>query len=276
MALQRVIKCLLCVFILKLNAFAQSNLDFKPLWHAGQRWKIEVEKMSGSLDPKPEGWRPKLLKSVYEFEVEGNIEVDGEQCISIITRQVSFNGKLSSQRRQYRLIMRTSDLSIKECRKIFIKPEKVIVIRTYADSGAVDLGLESQLLVLPVFEDESIQNETDRKERYSKAVNRSEFRFCRQQEAFKKFLTHDGAEVEALLFTFENVNMPKKATQLWIKGMPWWSESTYFSDGNLLASARLIEPVEEAETSVKEIGNRLKLPERTQAVICEEFWKKEE
>ncbi|MDF7802131.1 hypothetical protein P4C99_21850 [Pontiellaceae bacterium B1224] len=273
MIVNRVVKSLLCMSLMNLSSFSQGNLAYKPNWYTGQRWRIEVKRMSFILDPKPEDWRPKQLTSIYEFEVEDNIEVDGEYCIPIIVKKISFQGQLSDPRNYYRLVMRKSDLSIKECRKIFIKTKSIKVIGSYKESGAVDIGMESHALVLPVFEDESIMNDSARKERYSKAIKKTDFRYCLQREAFTKILANNGTEIETLLFMFENVYMSKKATQLWIKGKPWWSEATYFNDEGLCVSARLIEPEEKAEAQKKDVEMGLRLPEKTQSIICDEFWK---
>ena len=233
------------VLLIANTCLAQNGLKYRPEWHDGQRWTVEVGRIT-QCPEKPDaelvGFEPQIMRIIYEFEVVGADDAEGEKCTSIKLRPVSVNGAPALSRRYFQLLLRQSDLSLKKLQSLDSKTGDVLVSRSF-EVGAIDVTDRVGFLplVLPVFSAPTSNNELAKNDHIYKARGPDENR-CIQSEQHVKLRPMNEGESTLLQRTFEHTGYDaksRKVIQLWVNELPWWSEAKLEVGGKVECIARL-------------------------------------
>lgn len=220
--------------------------QYKPTWSLGQRWKVEVERTTeAKAVPKNQSdhFKPKKYRIVYQFEVESSRDIGGELCVSIRIQCIGLDGAGATEDSFYRVFIRQSDQTLKEAQRLNKKSEAIEASRTF-ETGPVDATdwVGFLPLAFPTFQEgQTGQEPPVRTSKKGKVEFKSSDR-CRQTEEVTRIRT-GGKETDALKVILEKKNddgPPRRTTETWVQGMPWWTEATHDRDGRQWCSARLL------------------------------------
>lgn len=245
----------LFTFNVHLHAGQMDRSEFKATWLVGQKWRVDVDKMTEPPSVPKEllvKWKATRSTTTYQFLVESVSEIDGERCWQIRIDCVAVNGKeiISNPKRDivefYRVYLRQSDNTLSVVERLRVQSDKVESVEASArfESGPTDATDWAGVLPLAF---PSFREGQSGQEPYVRMSKKGDVEFkssdrCRQTEDVTRIRV-DGKETDALKMTLEKKHddgPSRRTTETWIKGMPWWAEATHDRDGRQWCSARLL------------------------------------
>ena len=219
--------------------------QYKPAWVTGQRWKVDVERMTeakGVLQSEVDAFQPERCSLLYQFEVEGPRDAGGESCFSIRIHCIAIDGKPAHESVFYRVFMRQSDQTLKEVQRLNKETKAIEARRTFA-SGPIDATdwVGFLPLAFPAFHEAQTGPVIPDQPNAAKKVKVTNTDRCSQAGTTTQILV-DGKKVNALKMTLEKDcdGSTQCTIQNWVKGMPWWSEATHDRGGSPWCSAKLL------------------------------------
>ncbi len=261
-------KKILCVLVLLLitNYEALSNesnsipiSDFKPSWHIGQRWLVQMTKLT---EPRatPEDEKhfvPKPISSYYELSIEGMEQIEDENCFKIRIDGTNAKGEkegIDSWDYPFcRFYVRESSFTIKKVQRLRkIRGEVILEFERSFPIGPVDAtdtiwGFLP--MAFPYFEPNALNYEPKGKVRKERLKSGEEIEIAERppmdlipQKVNKSEVQIDNKKQEAIEITLNDKNdLQKRVTkETWTKGLPWWTNATVIRDGKEWGTARLI------------------------------------
>jgi hypothetical protein len=233
--------------------------DFKPSWQIGQRWLVKISKLT---EPRstPEDRKyfvPKPINSYYELLVEGMERVEDENCFKIRIDGINAKGEkegIDSWDYPFcRFYVRESSFTIKKVQRLRkIRGEIILEWECGFPMGPVDAtdALWGFLpMAFPYFEPNALDYKPQERIRKDKLKSGEEITIIERppmdlitQKVNKLEATIDGQKQEAIEITLKDKNdFQKRVTkQIWVKGLPWWTNATVIKDSNEWCTARLI------------------------------------
>lgn len=223
------------------------RVEFRPSLSIGGKWKVEVTKMTEAPSLPEEliaSWKPRKFTVVYQFTVEVLEDIDSEPCFRLRIDHKTVDGKTYGAPVEYwRIYLRQTDLTLKKVERLSAITDHVEASRQF-EFGPVDATdwVGSLPLAFPIFQgDKSTIGPHIRTSKDGKVVFKPSDH-CRQTEEISR-IRADGKEMDALKITLEKEGddgTSRRTTQTWIKGMPWWTETTHDRAGRQWCSARLL------------------------------------
>jgi hypothetical protein len=234
------------------NAAQPLSVDFAPSWTIGQKWQVDVYKMSEAPSVPPEQlakFKPRMITYTYEFGVEDSIEIDGENCFKIRIHITAIDKvvKKSKPIMFHCIYLREADKTLKMLERIRVdhlqtKVEIIEVAHKYSQ-GAVDVTdfLDFLPMAVPTFSSEQSEREIP-----TRLAPNGQIVFAH----LDRFRQSEKVEIEGVGETCHEIlqiilegksgdGTHHRTTQKWIKGLPWWKEAKYERDGKEWCSAKL-------------------------------------
>jgi len=222
--------------------------DYRPDWTVGQKWTVEVlrkvwpVRASGWSEKHKSGVGPRQLSMLYEFQVEAVQEIEGTPYWRVRVGCTGVDGHDVSGQGFSRFYFMKDDLSLKRKDRIRTGSDKAEHTQNLGGGRPV-IGVECGYLPMafPLFsagtaeykpkkhKQESGPDYHDEKEAYQTCSIKKmpdgqkalkiylEEKYERNPKDPKPEAVKDG-QVEM------DRNTRRSATQIWQKGMPWWSE----------------------------------------------------
>ena len=199
-------------------------------------------------------WRPTEFAVVYQFTVQALEDINSEPCFRIridaktldgVPIGETVNGITYGQNVEYwRIYLRQSDFTLKRVERLRSGADQIVASHQF-EPGPVDVTetVGDLILAIPSFQGgeqstiEPLVHRTASGERMGTAVGH-----CRQSEETAR-IRINGQEKDALKMTLEKIpedSHSRVTTEIWKKGMPWWTEATYYRDGRPWCWAKLL------------------------------------
>jgi hypothetical protein len=182
---------------------------------------------------------------VFTFDVEALANIGSEECYRVRIDEVSVDGKpMGVPVDFWRIYVRQDDFTLKKLERLAAGTEAIEGSRDF-ESGPVDATdwVGFLPLAFPDFSGAHSSQEPIVRESSDGTVQFRSSEGCRQSEKIMRLST-DGGERSALQITLERTGddgLPRRTTQTWIKGKPWWVEAAHERDGHQWCSATLVE-----------------------------------
>jgi len=238
--LKRISQVIVFIIFISCNLKAAPFEAYKPTWKIGQKWQVEVAVKTQAKSTREDKLHfvPRWVTLNYDFVVEKVVKIDGEPCWCIRLGFLKSNEPLMSSKPYCRMYYRVSDGTLKRLESLsWREPNKVIAGDTYSGGTAI-VGIWTRPIPMafPFFLADSAKYSPTP---YIRGDGTKRYNFY---EAYQSISIIKEGELKIYIKERDEKKEQEglASSQIWEKGMPWWTEAIDLENGVFQSKARLV------------------------------------